>query len=82
MAAFVVAVVLVTLLTSLRMPGWRMSAWSAGVGGVIVGLASLALPEVTGSLGVLGGLLLSGWCVSVIGAAELDTRRQAGAGQS
>jgi hypothetical protein len=75
MAALAVAVVLVTLLASLRTPGWRLSVWSAGGAALLVGLASMALPEVTGSLGATGGPVTFVWGVGLIVATEWQARR-------
>ena len=74
MAALAVAVVLVALLASARTGGWRVPAWSAGVAAAIPGVASVAVPDVTGSVGSIWGALAVVWGVMVVVAAEWQTR--------
>jgi hypothetical protein len=74
MAALAVTLVLVSLLASLRAPGWRLSIWSVGWAALLVGLPSAALPEVAGSLGVVGGLITAAWGASLIVATEWQVR--------
>jgi hypothetical protein len=75
MAAVAIATVLVALLASARTGGWRVSAWSAGVAAAILGMASIALPDVTGSVGWAWGALAAIWGVLVVSAAEWQMRR-------
>jgi hypothetical protein len=74
MAALTVAVVLVALLASARVSGWRVSAWSAGVAAATVGVASLLLPDVPGSVGPGWRVLTVIWGFLVVGAAEWQFR--------
>lgn len=74
-AALGMALIAVGLLASARTPGWRLAAWAAGVAASIFGVASVALPDVSGSIGVPGGLLVVAWGVLVVASAEWDTRR-------
>ena len=77
MAALAVAVILVCGLAGVGTPGWRVSAWCAGAAAAIVGLASVALPQVAGSLGTPGGALAVAWGVLVMAAAERERRQPA-----
>src|ERR1700738_1260066 len=45
MAAAAIAIVLVGMLASLKSQGWRISAWSAGVASIVVGMASVVFPD-------------------------------------
>jgi hypothetical protein len=85
MAAMALAILLVALVSSLKLPGWRISAWSAGAGAFFYGLASAVFATFPGSsvpypgsegvswglVGILGGLMF-------IAAAEWEARRSAG----
>lgn len=73
-AALAIAIVLVALLASAHTGGWRLSAWSAGVAATILGLASVALPDVAGSLGQAPGVLTVIWGLLVVGTAERQVR--------
>jgi hypothetical protein len=75
MAALTVALVLIALLASARTSGWRISAWSAGVAAATLGLASVLLPDVPGSVGPGWGTLTVIWGLLVVGAAEWQVRR-------
>jgi uncharacterized membrane protein YidH (DUF202 family) len=74
MAALAVAVAILGVLAGLGAPGWRQSAWSAAVAAALVGLASIALPQVAGSLGTAGGALAVAWAVLLAAAAERVAR--------
>lgn len=74
-AALAVAVALVALLASARTGGWRVAALSAGVAAAILGLASVALPDVTGSVGWAWGALAVVWGVMVVAAADWRMRQ-------
>ena len=73
--ALVIALALVGLLASARTGGWRVSAWSAGVAAAILGLTSMALPDVTGSLGWAWSALAVAWGILVVAAAEWQVGR-------
>jgi hypothetical protein len=74
MAALAIAVVLVGLLAALKTPGWRLPAWSAGTAAILVGLACIALPDVPGAVGRVGGSLAIGWGVLFVAVAEREAR--------
>lgn len=74
-AALSVAVVAVGLLASVRTPGWRLAAWSAGIAAAMFGCASVALPDVVGSAGATWGGAAVAWAALVVAAAEADKQR-------
>ena len=74
-AALGMALIAIVLLASARTLGWRLAAWAAGVASSIFGVASVALPDVPGSVGIPGGLLVVAWGILVVASAEWDTRR-------
>ena len=78
LAACAVAIVLVAALASLKTPGWRVSAWSAGAAAILIGAASLALPDLPGAVGQVWGALLIAWGDLVVGVAEWEARQTAG----
>lgn len=57
MAALGLGLPLVALLASLRAPGWRLVAWSAGIGTTVFGLAAMLMPRHDGSVGRVWGVL-------------------------
>jgi hypothetical protein len=75
MAALAGAAVLVGILAALKTSGWRVSAWSAGAAALIVGAASMVLPDAPGSLGRGWGAVTVAWGVLFVGAAEWESRR-------
>lgn len=75
MAAFSFAAILVGLLASARPPGWRISAWVAGVLPIALGLASFVYP-VDSRLDPEWALASVAWGVSFIGVAERRRRRE------
>jgi hypothetical protein len=77
MAALAIALVLVGLLAALKTPGWRVAAWSAGVSAVILGVASIVLPDAPGAPGKTWGALMATWGVLFIVAAEWEARKKA-----
>ncbi|MGB8643600.1 MAG: hypothetical protein WCF84_00040 [Anaerolineae bacterium] len=74
MAATTVAIVLVGLLSALKTPGWRVPAWSSGAAAIILGLASIALPDAPGSLGRVWGALAVTWGVLFVALTEREAR--------
>jgi hypothetical protein len=74
MAAFGFTVVGLGLVASLRPGGWRLVAWVAGLVPVLLGIASLAYPDVSSSLGVLWSLAAIAWGAGFVAAAELVHR--------
>ena len=74
MAVFSFIVILVGLLASFRIRGWRLAAWVAGFLPILLGLASVALPDAESSLGLVWGLATVIWGVAFITVAELTRR--------
>lgn len=68
-AALALAVVLVAALTSMRTPGWLLSAWSAGTAAVTLGAASLLWPGEAGAVSGAWAVATLAWgCTFVVGA--------------
>jgi hypothetical protein len=87
MAAMAFALVLVGLLASARMRGWRLTAWCAGLGAAIFGLASIVFHRFPGTNGAYPGSEGIGWGLAAtlgglafIAVAEWETRRPHPAG--
>lgn len=72
MAALAFAIVAVGMLASLKPAGWRFTAWSVGAAGVILGAASIMLPELPAALGRIGGMLAMAWGILFIAGAERE----------
>lgn len=62
------------LLASLRPKGWRLAAWVAGFLPIILGLASVVLPNAESSLGLLWALAAIAWGIHFIVMAEFMHR--------
>ena len=75
MAAFSFAIVGSGLLTSLRPPGWRLTAWVTGGLLAMLAAASLALPGVSSSLSPLWATAAIAWSAIFIATAEFTKRR-------
>lgn len=73
-AAATVAGVLIGFLASAQTRGWRIPHWSAGAGSVVIGLASVALQDDVGSLGLQGGLFAVLWGIVFVACGELRGR--------
>ncbi len=58
------------LLASLRPPGWRVPAWCAGAGAIILGLASVVFPGYPASVGRTWGSVAIAGGVMFVAAAE------------
>lgn len=74
MAALAVAIVVAGMLAASKSGGWRVTAWSVGGAAVIVGSASIVLPELPGALGQVGGALAFAWGVLFVALAEREAR--------
>jgi hypothetical protein len=74
MAAFAFTVVGVSTVSSLRLPGWRLTAWVAGSLMVMLGVVSLVWLDVEGSLGVFGAMLAIASGAGYVVLAELVRR--------
>jgi hypothetical protein len=72
MAAFSFTVIGVALLASLRPEGWRLTAWVAGPLPALLGLASLAYPDVDSGLRLVWAVAAIAWGVVFVAAAELS----------
>ena len=66
MAAMAFALVLCGALASLRLPGWRVTAWSAGIGVAVYGLASIVFHHFPGGFGPYPGARGIGWGVTAM----------------
>jgi hypothetical protein len=82
MAAMAFGLVLVGLLASARVRGWRLSAWCAGVGVAVYGLASIVFHRLPGTTIPYAGSEGTGWGIVAlvggavfIGVAEWEARR-------
>ena len=69
-AALVAAIVLVTVAAASGLPGARLCTRSAGAAAILLGGASVALPQAVGSLGGLLGSAAAAWGVLVIVSVE------------
>jgi hypothetical protein len=74
LALAVVGLVALAALTRSRLP-----AWTAGFSACWLGLESVFYPDLTASLGALGGALTAAWGVIVIVSVEVARRRTANA---
>lgn len=74
-AATALAIPAVAALAALRVDGWRLPLWSAGITAITVGVSSVALPQAVGSLGVVGGAAGITWGLAFIAAGAHDRTR-------
>jgi hypothetical protein len=70
MAALAGAIVLIAWLTLWRTRGWRVPARSVAAAAIVVGLASIALPDVPGAVGTVWGAVTVTWGIAFVAAAE------------
>ncbi len=77
MAAMAFGIVLVALLGALRTPGWRIPAWTAGLGAIVFGLASVVYPKYPGSAGTGWGWIAIAGGVVYLAVSEWEARRAA-----
>ncbi len=68
--AFVVS--LLAVLAAMRTPGWRVPLWSAALGSLTFGVASLLNPALPGSPGALWGAFAVTWGVALVLAGALS----------
>lgn len=73
MAAFAIGLVVLAFLVAIRVPGFRVTAWSVGAAVAYYGIVSLATPEDASSAG-LGGIFCLLWGGGFIAFAERETR--------
>jgi hypothetical protein len=71
MAAFSFTVIAVGFLASLRLDGWRLTAWVGGLLPALLGLASLVFADVASSLSLAWALAAIAWGVGFVVTAEL-----------
>ena len=62
------------VLASLRPKGWRLAAWVSGLLPIILGLASVVLPNAESSLGLVSALAAIAWGIHFILMAEFIHR--------
>ena len=77
MAAFAVSIVVLAGLAALRPPGWRLTAWSAGIACFIYGFASLIVPDDASAATTVWAVVAMLWGIGFIFAAEYELRSQA-----
>jgi hypothetical protein len=75
MAALAVGIILVGVLASLRTPGWRIPAWSAGGAAAVLGLASIVFSGYPGALATPWSYVALGGGLAFIAVAEWLARR-------
>lgn len=68
---------LVALIAALRSRGWRLAAWTAGIGTLVFGAASIVMPTQVSSPGVAWGAVTLVGGVLFIAVAEIEARRTA-----
>jgi len=71
MAVLSFIVILIGVLASFRPRGWRLVAWVAGFLPILLGLASVVLPDAQSSLGIAWGVATIVWGTVFITIAEL-----------
>lgn len=76
MAAAAIAIVVVGLLAALGTQGSRIAVWSAGVAAVVIGAASIVLPDAPGAISQAWGSLVVTWEILFIKAGEWQDRGQ------
>jgi hypothetical protein len=77
MGAFNLIIAGLALVASLRAPGWRLPAWSAGLSAVLFGVASIANPGDASALNVYWSVLAIAWGIGFILVAEAMRRARA-----
>lgn len=78
LAAFALTIVGIGVVSSLRLAGWRLSVWIAGLLAVALGVASLALPDVEGALGTVWAVSAMAWGAGYIAVAEIVRHQDRG----
>ena len=79
MATLALAIVATMLVASIRVPGWRLSAWCAGLALAVFGLASALYPDYASSVGRAWGSCSVAMAIVFVAVAErqlLLQRRQ------
>lgn len=75
MATTSLALPLVGLIAATRSRGWRLAAWTAGLGTMVFGTASIVMPTQASSPGVTWGVVVLVGGILFIAVAEIETRR-------
>lgn len=70
MATLALAIVATMIVASIRAPGWRLSAWCAGLALTIFGLASAMYPDYASSVGSVWGICAIALAVVFVVVAE------------
>jgi hypothetical protein len=70
MTAFAVLVVLWALIGSTDRPGWRLTAWIAGLASAVYGLQSLFFSDLASAAPAAGGIAALAWGVAYLVVAE------------
>lgn len=69
-------IILIGVLASFRPSGWRLAAWVAGFLPILLGLASVVLPDAESSLGLAWSLAAIAWGIIFITTAEKIKRQE------
>jgi hypothetical protein len=77
MATTALVLPLVALVAALRTRGWQLVAWTAGIGKMVFGAASVLMPEQASSPGVTWGAVALVGGVLFIAIAAIEARRKA-----
>ena len=82
MAALSFTVIALGVVASFRPPGWRTTAWAAGLLPALLGATSWLYPNATSSLSSLWAALAIAWGVTFIGVAATTREAEASVGAS
>lgn len=77
MASAVLTLPLIALVAALRPRGFRLVAWTAGIGTMVFGAASVLLPEQASSPGVAWGAFVLVGGALLVAVAEIEASREA-----
>jgi hypothetical protein len=77
MGAFALSIAALAVVASLRVPGWRLGAWSAGLALALYGVSSLAAPSDASASPAAWALLAIAWGVAFIAVSERERRSEA-----
>jgi hypothetical protein len=80
MASVTLTLALIALVAALRTRGWRLVAWTAGIGAMVFGTASIVLPDQASSPGAVWGTLVLIGGALFIAVTEVEARRPASYG--
>lgn len=73
-AALALALPAVSVLASLRAPGWKFSLWTVIISSTWWGAVSLSYPRHAGSLAIFGGWAAIAWSLALLVASSLPAR--------